>query len=146
MAITINSFSPNTKMESDKVNANFTNLSSAINPTFVFTVVGTLSTGASKPSALIVPAGVTIEKVYAYTKTAPTSADLIVDINVDGTSIWDANQANRVTISASSQSGSQTSFDTTGLSEGEVLTVDIDQIGSGTAGADLTIALKCSSN
>jgi hypothetical protein len=45
----------------------------------------------------------------------------------------------RVSISASSTSGSQTSFDTTAISENDVITVDVDQVGSTTAGQDLTV-------
>ncbi|MCG3203929.1 MAG: hypothetical protein KCHDKBKB_00606 [Elusimicrobia bacterium] len=146
MAITLNTFAPNTKMESAKVNTNFSNVSDAIRPTFVFTIAGTMVAGTNQTAALIVPAGMTVEKVYAYAKTAPTGANLIVDINKNGTSIWASNQANRVNIVASSQSGSQTAFDTTSLVEGDVITVDVDQIGSTIAGADLTIQIKCSTN
>ena len=107
-----------------------------------FPIVGTLTTGTNLTNAHVVIGAQTITKAYAYTKTAPTGADLIIDINLNGTSIWNTTQANRLTIAAAATSGTQTSFDSTTLAESDVLTVDIDQVGSSVAGADLTIVLK----
>ena len=109
---------------------------------YVGTVTGTLTTGTSVTPALIVVAGQTITKAYAYVKTAPTGANLIIDINKNGTSIWNTTQANRLTIDAGDTEGTQTSFDTTSLADEDVLTIDLDQVGSTVAGADLTIVLK----
>ena len=139
-----NSFTSGQVAKSAEVNENFTTIADAILPTFVFTIVGTLVTGTNLTPALIVHSALTIEKAYAYVKTAPTGADIIVDINKNGTSIWDTTPANRLTITAGTQSGTQTSFDTTSLSEGDTLTVDLDQVGSTVSGADITIELKCS--
>ncbi len=111
-------------------------------PTFTFPIAGTLTTGTSLTNALIAMKALTITKVYAYSKTGPVGADLIIDINKNGTSIWNSTQANRVKIIDGATSGNQTSFDTTALAEGDVLTPDIDQVGSTTAGADLTIQVK----
>lgn len=116
--------------------------SKAIPKGFVFTITGTLSTGTSLAPLLVAVGSQTISKVYVNCKTAPTGDDLIIDINKNGASIWNTTQANRATIAAGATSGTQTSFDTTELSEGDVLTVDIDQIGSTVAGADLTIVVK----
>ena len=112
-------------------------------PTFLFTIVGTLATGTSLTPILPVHRDLTIVKAYAVVKTAPTGADLVIDINKGGTSIWNATQANRLTISASATSGSQTSFDTTALSADDSLTLDVDQVGSTVAGADLSVYLRC---
>lgn len=143
MAVTLNSFSPNTKIQSAQVNTNFTNLSNQIRPTFVFTIVGTVATGTTLTPVLIVPIGLTIEKCFLYADTGPDGADLIVDINKNGSTIW-STQANRAKITDGSQSGNTSTFDTTALSEGDVLTLDVDQVGSGTPGAELTVQLKCS--
>lgn len=116
--------------------------SKAIPRGFVFTVTGALVTGTSLAPLLIATQTLTITKVYVNVKTAPTDADLIIDINKNGTSIWNSTQANRATISDGATSGTQTSFDTTSLSEGDILTLDIDQIGSTVAGADLTVVVK----
>jgi len=112
-------------------------------PSFVFTVVGTLTTGSSITPILLVPRALTIVKAYANVKTAPTGANLILDINKNATSIWASTQANRLTIAATATSGTQTSFDTTALAEGDLLTLDCDQVGSTIPGSSLTITLRC---
>jgi hypothetical protein len=116
--------------------------SKAIPRGFAFSIVGTLTTGTSQTPVLIATQATTITKIYANVKTAPTGASILVDVNKNGTSIWATTQANRLAIEAGATSGTQTSFDTTSLEEGDVLTIDIDQVGSGTAGADITITLK----
>lgn len=116
--------------------------SKAIPKGLVFTVTGTLSTGTSVAPVLVATGALTISKVYVNVKTAPTGAAIIIDVNKNGTSIWDTTQANRATIAAGATSGTQTSFDTTALTEGDVLTLDIDQVGSTVAGADLTVTVK----
>jgi hypothetical protein len=116
--------------------------SKAIPNGYGFAITGTLTTGTSVTNAHVVIGAQTVTKAYAYVKTAPTAADLIIDINLNGTSIWATTQANRLTISAAGTEATQSSFDTTALSDEDVLTVDIDQVGSSVSGADLTIVLK----
>lgn len=99
--------------------------------------------GSAVIPPLIVPVAMTIVKAYAYASTAPTGADLIFDINKNGTSIWNSTQGNRVKVTDGNQSGSQTSFDTTALTEADILTIDVDQVGSTVAGDGVVIALKC---
>jgi len=137
-----NSFAPNTTIESAKVNENFDTVTDAILPTFVFTFTGTLSIGTNVTPALIVNNALTINKAYAYVKTVPTGAAILIDININATSIWNSDQGNRLTVAASAQTGSQTIFDTTALQEGDIITIDIDTIGSSVAGSDLTVELK----
>ena len=140
------SFSSGTKIQSAQVNSNFTDIADAIRPTFVFTVTGTLVTGTSLTPALIAVDSLTIVQAYAYVKTVNTGASLVIDINKNGTSIWNSTPANRLTIAASDADkyATQTIFDTTALSEGNILTLDIDTVGSTIAGADLTVELRCS--
>ncbi len=111
-------------------------------PSFVFTVIGTLGTGTSVAPILVAQRALTIVKAYANVKTAPTDAALIVDINKNGSTIW-STQGNRVQVAGAATSGTQTSFNTTTLVEGDLLTLDIDQVGSSVAGADLTVMLRC---
>lgn len=113
----------------------------AATPTF--TIVGTLTTGTGLTPLIIAPFALTIKKAFGRVKTAPAGASIIIDINKNGTSIWNTNQGNRLTIAAGTNSASQTSFDTTSLAEGNYLTLDIDQVGSTTAGADLTVEVYC---
>jgi hypothetical protein len=99
------------------------------------------TTGTNKTNALVVHRNGKIVKAFIYAKTGPTGAALICDINLNGTSIWNSNQSNRIQIAAGSQSGTQTSFDTTTVTEGDILTIDTDQIGSTVAGQDVTVEL-----
>jgi hypothetical protein len=87
-----------------------------------------------------IPFACTITRCDAYVTTAPTGASLICDINKNGTTIW-ATQGNRITIAQSATSGSQTSFDTTAIASGDLLTLDVDQVGATIAGSQLTICL-----
>lgn len=137
------SFSPNTVAQSSQVSSNFSQLASAILPTFVFTIIGNLSTGTNLTPVVLVPASLTIIKAYAVVKTAPGGASILIDINKNGTSIWSATQGNRLTVVATATTGNQTSFDTVQLAENDQLTIDLDQIGSVTNGSDVTIELKC---
>ena len=136
------SFSSGSTAKSSEVNTNFNTVAAAIVPTAIFTIDGTLPADTNVPPAIIVPKSLTIIKVYAYVKTAPTGASIIMDINKNGTSIWNSTQANRITIAASSQNGTQTSFDTTALVEGDILTLDVDQVGSTIPGSSVTVEIK----
>lgn len=112
-------------------------------PTFIATVVGTLATGTSVIPILPVHRSLTIIKAFATVKTGPTGADLILDINKNGGSLWNSTPANRLKITDGATSGSQSSFDTTSLDDEDLLTMDIDQVGSTIAGSDLSIYLRC---
>ena len=122
--------------------------SKAIPKGFVFSVTGTLTTGTEVAPWLVVTATQTITKAYGVVKTAPTGASILVDIDkstdngANWTSIWNTNPSNRLAITATNRTGTQTSFDTTALAEGNLLRVSIDQVGSTVAGADLTVVLK----
>ncbi len=110
--------------------------------TFYFPFQDTLVVGTSVCPTIIVTRALTIVKAYAVVKTAPTDASIIVDINKNGSTIW-STQDDRLTIADGATTGNTTSFNTTSLVEGDLLTLDIDQVGSTVAGADLTVALKC---
>ncbi|OQC55682.1 MAG: hypothetical protein BWX54_01821 [Verrucomicrobia bacterium ADurb.Bin018] len=105
-----------------------------------------LVTGASQSAEYIYRGETgTIKRVDAHVVTAPTGASIICDINIGGTSIWNSTQANRVTIAATEKAGTQTSFDTTTVSDGDVITMDIDQVGSTITGTQLTVLLEIES-
>lgn len=82
----------------------------------------------------------TVQGVIATANTAPVGADLIFDVNKNGTTLF-TTQANRPTIASGSSQSSVAVPVITALSTGDYITVDIDQIGSGTAGADLVVAV-----
>jgi hypothetical protein len=113
--------------------------------TFVLHRGENATTGAGKTNTLVVTRAMTIVKAYAYAVTGPTGADLTFDINVGGSTIW-STQANRLKIVAGQNAGTQTSFNTTALAENDLLTIDIDVIGSTIAGSDITVELDCTIN
>lgn len=108
--------------------------------TFALAVGVDGTTGTGKTNPICIPYAMTITKAYINATTGPTGADFIVDINKNGTTIW-ATQGNRVKIAAGATSGTQTSFDTTSLVEGDLLTIDVDQIGSTIPGQSITVLL-----
>lgn len=87
------------------------------------------------------PVAATIVGASAAIGTAPTGSSLIIDVNKNGTTIY-TTQGNRPTISAGTNSASETSPNVTSMAIGDYLTVDIDQIGSTVAGSDLTVFVR----
>jgi hypothetical protein len=112
----------------------------AVAQSLAFSKTGTLevTTGASKFPALF---DMTLIGVRAAVGTAPTGADLIVDVNLNGTTVY-TTQGNRPTISDGSTSSTETVPDVTAVAAGDLLSVDIDQVGSSTAGSDLVVAIE----
>jgi len=117
--------------------------STTLKTTLSFAVTGTLTTGTDKAPTLLAPCTLTITKVKLVVKTAPTGAAIIVDVNKNGITIF-TTQGNRPQITAGQYTGDSGTPDVTSLAEGDKLTIDIDQVGSGTAGADLTVEVVCS--
>lgn len=99
---------------------------------------------------IIMPNAGKFVKAWIIAKTGPTGAAFICDIlkstnnGTSFTSIWNATPANRIQIAAAAVNGSQTSFDTTTFAAGDLLRIDIAQVGSTIAGSDLTVVLNTS--
>jgi len=119
--------------------------------TFTFILPGTQSVGTNKlGSQIIIPFACTILKAQANAGVAPSGAALIFDINYDsgggaddgGTTIW-STQANRLQIASGAYTASTTTFNTTSLAQGGTLTIDVDQVGSTTAGSNVCVTLVC---
>lgn len=85
----------------------------------------------------------TILSVRASVDTAPTGASLICDVNKGGTTIF-GTQASRPTIAASTNTNKTTGMTVNTWEDGTYLSVDVDQIGSSAAGADLTVLIEWS--
>lgn len=83
----------------------------------------------------------TFKKVWVDAETGPTGAALILDIKLNGTSLWATTPANRPQIAAGATAGTQTAFDTTTFAAGDYLTIDIAQVGSTIAGQDIAVGL-----
>lgn len=105
-----------------------------------FSLSGSLSTGAGT-KRFYNPTGrtVNIKKVQVHAVTAPTGAAILVDVNINGTTIF-TTQGNRPSIAISGNASTVGIPDSgaAGWDDTEYVTVDIDQIGSTVAGSDLT--------
>ena len=110
--------------------------------TLSFGAVGTLTVGIDKVPTIVAPCDLTIVKVKLVVKTAPTGASIIIDVNKEETTIF-TTQANRPAITVGNTQGDSGTPDVISLVEGDKLTVDVDQVGSSVAGADLTIEVIC---
>jgi hypothetical protein len=95
----------------------------------------------------IVPVACTCSKVWVSAKIAPVGAALILDIlkssnnGSSWTSLWATTPANRPTLAAGANNGSTASFDTTSLSAGDWLRIDVAQVGSTVAGSGVVAVL-----
>ncbi|GAV21621.1 phage tail-collar fiber domain-containing protein [Carboxydothermus pertinax] len=77
-----------------------------------------------------------ITRVKIYSDTAPTGADLIIDLNKNGTTIF-TTQTNRPKVVAGTNAGVDvTTIEVNTLAPGDRLTLDIDQVGSTTPGGN----------
>ena len=88
------------------------------------------------------PMALQITGIKAIAITAPTGADLILDINKNGTTIY-TTQANRPIIPAGDTSVVADLPDDIDLLEDDMITIDVDQIGSTVAGSNLAVVIKC---
>lgn len=88
-----------------------------------------------------------IVSVAAVVGTAPTGANLLLDLNKNGTTVF-TTQGNRPTIVAgSTETADGTTFrpDSGGVAsfaKGDTISLDIDQIGSTVAGSDLDVVVE----
>lgn len=107
----------------------------------LFSMAGTLTV---KTGTLRVPIhGGTFDiiSIDAMVGTAPTGASAIVDVNKNGTTVY-GTQANRPTIAAGTTDATVGAHSVTSVTSGDYLTVDVDQIGSTVAGADLVVSIR----
>jgi hypothetical protein len=90
-------------------------------------------------SGFPVPYACTLVGARLTAGTAPSGAPILVDLNVNGTTAY-TTQAHRPAITSGARSGGPgLAPDVTALTAGDVLAIDIDQIGSATPGADLVV-------
>lgn len=105
-----------------------------------YTIEGTLTTGTGIRRLWFTRSGV-ITNVSAGVTTAPTGANLIFDVNKNGTTIFTGGTG-RPEIVATQFSDLTNTPAVTSISSGDYLTVDVDQIGSTVAGAEATITIE----
>lgn len=103
---------------------------------YVWYIDGVLAVGTNQSAEFEVAATLTIVGVRLRCKTAPQGANLIVDINKNGTTIF----TTRPEIDAGQTTDDNNHvISVTALATGDILTVDIDQVGSTTPGSNLTV-------
>ncbi len=97
-------------------------------------------TAAANKARITAPVAGSIVGVYISAITAPVGAAILVDLNKAGTTMF-TTQANRPTIADGANDGAVKVPDIVAVAAGDVLTVDVDQVGSGTAGSNLTVSI-----
>lgn len=115
-------------------------LPSLIRGQFVYVIAGTLAVGTDSAARCNPSTSFRITEVRLDCKTAPTGAAIIVDVNVNAASIFSL--GNRPQIAAAATSGTSSTFLSDSLSENDLITIDIDQVGSSVAGSNLTISIR----
>lgn len=111
-------------------------------PQFIVFATGDVEAEVKTGTArLKMPFAVTVISLTPTAGVAPTGADLIADMHLNGTTIF-TTQGNRPTIAAGAQDGSKTTPDVTAIASGDVITMDIDQVGSTLPGENVVIILE----
>ena len=105
-------------------------------------ISGAVAASTEQQGRFYLPVGGTITYSRIHAKTAPAGSALIVDINKNGTSIWATTTGKRLQIADAASTGTQDFFDTNTVARGDYITLDVDQVGSGTAGSNVTVTLE----
>ena len=98
--------------------------------------VAVTASGGSTSFRVYARATMTIKDVQCSVNTAPTDASLIVDINLNGTTIF-TTQGNRPTILTTAFTDTSGVPEVIAVADGDYFDFDIDQVGSTIAGANL---------
>lgn len=86
-----------------------------------------------------------VQKVHVALGTAPAGSAFVVDVKVSGTSVF-TGAAARASVAAGSNAGfavpDKPDRDAVSVKPGQYLTVEVTQVGSGTAGSDLRVQVE----
>ena len=114
----------------------------SITTALAFAYAGTLNTtGSTMAPTIITPCSLDAVSATAFVKTACGSGSIIVDIHMNGTTIF-GTQTNRPIIPSGSKYDLSGSPSVTSFPEGSTITMDIDSVGN-SVGTDLSVILKC---
>ena len=103
---------------------------------------GAAETGTSVSAKLELISDGRIAAAKAYCTTTASGGDGIqVDILYNGSSIWTAT-ASQLLLAPGSTSTSVTSFVSTNVTAGGTLVIDVDKVGTGIAGGNVTVMLE----
>ena len=109
--------------------------------TFALCINEPCATGTNITNRYIVTKKAAFKKCYITAKQAPTGSPLVLDVNINGTSIFPASP--KLLLAAGTTGPSTTTnFAAPNAEEGDVVTVDIDAVGSLEAGQDVTAVCK----
>jgi hypothetical protein len=106
-----------------------------------FTHSGPLEVGVGTVGYPIKGGTFTILTIAARLSSAPTGSSAIVDVNKNGTTIF-GNQAFRPTFAAASRDAIVGTHTVSSLTDGDILTIDVDQVGSTLPGSYLTLVIR----
>jgi len=106
---------------------------------FHYHIKGDLNTTSGK-QAIRMPFAGKISYVTAALITAPVGASAIVDLHKNGTTMY-TTQGNRPTITAGNTYITATLPDVLTWAAGDILQLEVDQKGSSTDGADLSVVV-----
>jgi hypothetical protein len=99
-----------------------------------------LTTGTNKARFRMPFAG-TLTAVKASVNTAPVGSTLVVDINESGTSVLSTKLSIDASETTSATAAVPAVISDSALADDSIISIDIDQIGSGTAGEGLKVTL-----
>lgn len=114
----------------------------------VLTSAGAQTTSTDGHLRFVMPEAGTYVSTVAALGTVNTGATFIVDVNKNGTTLY-TTQTRRPTIAISASPAKSTetaTADVRTLAAGDLITVDIDQIGSTIAGSDLSVTFTYLAN
>lgn len=83
-----------------------------------------------------------IQQVRAAVNTSPAGAAVIVDVRINGSTIFFISNSDRPTITPGQNLAVVNVPPRTLFRPGDFITVDVAQVGSSTAGADLTVQIR----
>ena len=99
-----------------------------------------LTTGTAKVT-FRAPTAMTLTSVASSVTTAPTGATLVVDINVNGSTILSTKLSIDISEETSTTAATPAVISSASIAAGDEITIDIDQVGSTIAGAGLKVYL-----
>jgi hypothetical protein len=101
----------------------------------------TALTAGTNKARFRMPFAGTLTAVKASVNTAPVGSTLVVDINESGTSVLSTKLSIDASETTSATAAVPAVISDSALSDDSIISVDIDQIGSGTAGEGLKVTL-----
>lgn len=96
-------------------------------------------------SRLFIPANCTLDRIELAVTTAPVGSAIIVDVNECDTDLTctTIDTGTKPQIADGAKTGGDGTLTDTVLARGNYLGIDLDQVGSSTAGSDLTVNVIC---